>query len=88
MRWQFDDDTTDMICASRTGGDSSRRSTLLQHEHGIRRRGHVLYLACKKKEASRKYSIDPCFNRSGEMGSSVVVRELDQDSGKFRSFYR
>jgi hypothetical protein len=43
----------------------------------------------KKKEApSRKYSIHPCFNRSGELGSFVLVREPDQDSGRFELFYR
>jgi hypothetical protein len=40
------------------------------------------------KAPSRKYSIHPCFNRSGELGSFVLVREPGQDSGRFESFYR
>jgi len=47
VRWQCDDDMTDMIRTSHTEGDSIRRSTLLQYEHGIRRRGHVHYLVHK-----------------------------------------
>jgi hypothetical protein len=38
----------------------------------------------KKKEAiGRKYSVHPCFNRSGELGNFVLVRKLEQDFGRF-----
>ena len=47
VRWQCDDDATDMIRTSHTEGDSIRRSTSIQYEHGIRRRGHVHYMVHK-----------------------------------------
>jgi hypothetical protein len=41
----------------------------------------------KKKATRRMYRIHPCFNRRDELGSFVVVRELDQDTEGFRPFY-
>jgi hypothetical protein len=75
VRWQCDDNTTDIIHTSHTEGDSIRRSTLLRYEHDIRH-----YLVHKEKteeEGNQKEVLDsPLLQKKWWLGSFVVVGEL------------
>jgi hypothetical protein len=76
-----------------TGADPLRRCALLLYEHVIRQRGHVIFITWWVRRRMEEmatvllYWAHPDCNTSGELGSFVVARELDQDSERFRSFF-
>jgi hypothetical protein len=68
-----------MIQASHTGDDSIK----IKH-FSMRRIGFLVDMV--KTEKCDKKTLD--INRSSEVGSSAVARELDPDSKRLKSFYR
>lgn len=72
-----------------TGADPLRRCVLLQYEHVIRQRGHVMLImwwvrrVMEEEATVLEYWAHPDCNASGESGSFVTARELDQDCERF-----
>jgi len=90
IRRQYD--VYDTIRPSHLRGNPFGRYALLQYEYLVNRKRLTRYLVDEKKirenSTRRKYSIHSDFNKSVELGSSVVPRELHHGGESFRSYYR